>query len=150
MREETLTELTGEDGALLAVVTRNRYGAEVLNTERALFADIDVPELAKRRRRRGGGGGRGLLAGLRRMIVGAPPESPQDLAAPSLSRAEPAPPEDPDELMAAEPVCEFAQHHPELGVRLYRTRPSSASSTCTTGSPWSARPESSPEGSGSG
>lgn len=56
VREEILEELP-RDGAqedrhaddLLAVLTRNRYGATVLSTDALLIADVDVP-LAERRR----------------------------------------------------------------------------------------------------
>ena len=42
IREERLKEI-GEGGEPIAVVTRNRYGALVLNTRRVLFADVDFP-----------------------------------------------------------------------------------------------------------
>lgn len=42
LREETLRELRGRDGALAAVVTRNAYGSLVLNAARALFVDVDL------------------------------------------------------------------------------------------------------------
>lgn len=44
IREEVLDEITNEDGHVLAVLTRNCYGAIVLNTESVLFGDIDVVE----------------------------------------------------------------------------------------------------------
>ncbi|MBK8956984.1 MAG: hypothetical protein IPM80_00810 [Proteobacteria bacterium] len=43
IREELIEEFHDEAGERLAVITRNRYGALVLNTERVLFGDIDVP-----------------------------------------------------------------------------------------------------------
>lgn len=43
IREEVVDELLDEAGERLAVITRNRYGALVLNTERVLFGDIDLP-----------------------------------------------------------------------------------------------------------
>jgi hypothetical protein len=43
IREEILRELRDPWGASEAIVTRNGYGAEVLNTARLLFADIDDP-----------------------------------------------------------------------------------------------------------
>ena len=43
IREELIEEFHDEAGDRLAVITRNRYGALVLNTERVLFGDIDVP-----------------------------------------------------------------------------------------------------------
>src|SRR5699024_2213265 len=43
LREEVLEEIHDADGRLIAAITRNRYGAEVLNTEAVLIADVDVP-----------------------------------------------------------------------------------------------------------
>lgn len=43
IREEVIEEFADADGERLAVITRNRYGALVLNTERVLFGDIDLP-----------------------------------------------------------------------------------------------------------
>ena len=47
VREEILRELPGGSDAAAALVTRNRYGALVLNTTRALFIDVDVPKPRK-------------------------------------------------------------------------------------------------------
>ena len=44
IREELIDEITDENGAQLAAITRNHYGALVLNTERVLFGDVDVPD----------------------------------------------------------------------------------------------------------
>jgi len=44
LREPVLREFTNADGSLAAAVTRNAYGCHVLNTARALFVDIDLPE----------------------------------------------------------------------------------------------------------
>ncbi len=43
IREEVIEEFADAGGERLAVITRNRYGALVLNTERVLFGDIDLP-----------------------------------------------------------------------------------------------------------
>lgn len=43
VREEILQELPGSEGGLAAVVTRNVYGCEVLNTAQAMFVDVDLP-----------------------------------------------------------------------------------------------------------
>ena len=43
IREELVEEFLDASGERLAVITRNRYGALVLNTERVLFGDIDLP-----------------------------------------------------------------------------------------------------------
>lgn len=44
LREPVIRELAGPDGTVAALVTRNAYGAEILNAADALFADIDLPE----------------------------------------------------------------------------------------------------------
>ncbi|HEY0893276.1 MAG TPA: hypothetical protein VGE32_09490, partial [Cellvibrio sp.] len=44
IREEVLDEITNADGRVLAVLTRNSYGAIILNTESVLFGDIDIVE----------------------------------------------------------------------------------------------------------
>jgi hypothetical protein len=44
LREPILDERI-VDGEQVFVLTRNRYGAEVLNTDRVLIADVDLPEL---------------------------------------------------------------------------------------------------------
>jgi hypothetical protein len=43
VREEILRELPDAEGGLAAVVTRNVYGCEVLNTAGAMFIDVDLP-----------------------------------------------------------------------------------------------------------
>jgi hypothetical protein len=63
VREEILEEVRGADGALLAVITRNRYGAAVLNTDSLLIADVDLPAALVARSRRGSAHGAGPGAG---------------------------------------------------------------------------------------
>jgi len=43
IREEVVRRVTGGDGTELAIVTRNLYGALVLNAAGAMFIDIDLP-----------------------------------------------------------------------------------------------------------
>lgn len=43
IREELLTEQFDGKGNLVAAITRNRYGALVLNSANTLFADVDLP-----------------------------------------------------------------------------------------------------------
>lgn len=43
LREPVLRELADADGAIAAVVSRNAYGAEILNSADALFVDVDLP-----------------------------------------------------------------------------------------------------------
>lgn len=42
LREEILEEIPGADGTPAAILTRNRYGAAVLNAECLFFADLDL------------------------------------------------------------------------------------------------------------
>jgi hypothetical protein len=44
LREPVLREIKAPDGAVAAVITRNSYGALVLNTARVMFVDVDLPE----------------------------------------------------------------------------------------------------------
>lgn len=43
-REQILREIKNEAGEISAVVTRNSYGCQILNTARVMFVDIDLPE----------------------------------------------------------------------------------------------------------
>ena len=49
VREELIEEVYDEAGKRIAAVTRNRYGALVLNSEEVLFADVDLPVTANKR-----------------------------------------------------------------------------------------------------
>jgi hypothetical protein len=44
LREEIIDEIHDSDNRIAAVITRNSYGALVLNAAHALFVDVDVPE----------------------------------------------------------------------------------------------------------
>jgi hypothetical protein len=44
VREEVLSEVKAADGRVIAVLTRNNYGAVILNTEPVFFGDIDIQE----------------------------------------------------------------------------------------------------------
>jgi hypothetical protein len=95
---EPIVDETVVDGEQVLVVTRNRYGAEILNTDRLLIADVDIPELD----------GRTTDGWLRRMF--------------RRSKAEG------DPLAEPAPVVErlgklenWAGANPSLGVIVYRT-----------------------------
>jgi hypothetical protein len=94
LREPIVEELL-DGGEQYLVVTRNRYGAEVLNTDRLLIADVDIPELE----RPSGGLFRRLFRRSDPPPVGEPP-----VVARRLER-----------------VAAWAQANPSLGVIVYRT-----------------------------
>lgn len=92
LREETLREVTSGSGELLAVVTRNRYGADVLSTQAVVIADVDLPAQRKSRGR------------LRRIFTSGaddPQRSP--------------------EALALERIAAYADRSPQLGTYVYRT-----------------------------
>ena len=67
VREPVLRTLDGANGECAAVVTRTAYGSEVLNTERLMFVDIDLPAPKA---------SAGLIAMLLRLFRGSPSETP--------------------------------------------------------------------------
>jgi hypothetical protein len=91
LREEITQPVSGSAGSEIAVVTRNLYGALVLNTVNAMFIDIDFPE---------NGAGASAAAALKRMFGSRPP-SVQDQY---IQRIE-----------------TWASRRPDLGIRVYRT-----------------------------
>jgi hypothetical protein len=94
LREPILDELD-IDGEQFLVITRNRYGAEILNTDRLLIADIDLPELERPAR-------------VRRWPFRRP--------APTPSSVEPAP-----VVERLGQLASWAQANPAVGVVVYRT-----------------------------
>jgi hypothetical protein len=95
LREPILDERI-TDGEQVLVVTRNRYGAEVLNTDRFVIADVDIPELQQPTR--------GVL---RRMFRRGPAGDPL---------AEP-----PAVVERLATIADWARANPGLGVVVYRT-----------------------------
>jgi len=91
LREEIMQGISAGSGHEVGVVTRNRYGARVLNATNAMFIDIDLPD----------DGGSSSLSGQVNRLLGARPTDP---AAPYLAR-----------------VSAWAAQHPDLGLRVYRT-----------------------------
>lgn len=91
IREEILEKMTHPDGETLALITRNGYGAAVLNTPKVMFADIDDPA--------------------------TPPESPFRQLLSLFTKTQPAKAE--PQLPAL--VMSFAMSHPDWGIRCYRT-----------------------------
>lgn len=99
LREPILDELV-DGGEQYLVITRNRYGAEVLNTDRVLIADVDIPDL-----------GRPSGGFFRRLFGRSHPAPPAGGPA-----GEPAPVTE-----KLERVAEWARANPSLGVVAYRT-----------------------------
>lgn len=92
LREAIVQALPDDGRGPAAVITRNAYGAQVLNAARVLFADIDFAEGDQAEARPG------LLGGL----FGGKPSSP--------------------EQRALEKVEAWARRRPDWGLRVYRTR----------------------------
>jgi len=44
LREPVLNSIVDDSGAMIAAITRNSYGCDVLNAARAMFVDVDLPE----------------------------------------------------------------------------------------------------------
>jgi hypothetical protein len=92
LREEILQEFSNQFGDMDAALTRNAYGAEVLNAANLLFIDIDLPAPKAP----------GILSRLLRRGR----ETPKSDAA----------------ISAAKRCAEWLGRHPEWGMRIYRTR----------------------------
>jgi hypothetical protein len=90
LREEMTQGITAR-GREVGVVTRNKYGAQVLNATQAMFIDIDIKELESS----------GSLAGQMGRLLGGRAADPAD---PYVAR-----------------VAAWANQHPDLGLRVYRT-----------------------------
>jgi hypothetical protein len=106
LREEILQEIRGAQGELVAVVTRNAYGAEVLNAARLLFIDIDLPEGQARSQ------SVGLLGRVLSALFGSAGTPRPGRPAPLLS----------NEAEAHAKRRQWLVDHPQWGMRVYRTR----------------------------
>jgi len=95
IREERLKEI-GDVDSPIAIVTRNRYGALVLNCASALFVDVDFP--------------RPQANGLLDWIVLAFSRKQRQARQQAVARAK------------IEKIEQWAARNPEYGFRLYRTK----------------------------
>ncbi len=95
IKEEVLKEIRDGD-SIIAVITRNRYGALVLNCANALFVDVDFPRLQSR----------GLLDGIILAFSRERREARQEATA---------------QARIGE-VAQWAGRNPGRGFRLYRTK----------------------------
>lgn len=98
IREMCVERFEDGQGRTTAALTRNNYGAEVLNAESLMMADLDLPEPAR-------------------------PASPS-LIARLFGRkpAQAAPPDEHPESAAMGLVESLARSRPGMGARVYRTR----------------------------
>lgn len=92
LREEILREIPAANGELLAVITRNTYGAVVLNASSLMFVDIDVPEETP---------GAQAFRAVRAFFGRIPPPGP--------------------EAQIRDQIAEWIAAHPELAGRWYKT-----------------------------
>ncbi len=104
LREEIVESVAGNDGTPVALITRNAYGALVLNTSQTLFIDVDLEET-----KTAATAGEGGLAGLIGRFFGSKP-------APA-----PAATNDTPETAAIERARNWVRANPGLGFRVYRT-----------------------------
>ncbi len=100
LREPVLRELKDPNGEVTAVITRNAYGCQVLNTAQILFVDVDLPEPEK---------STGLGKLLKGLFGGAKPSPPA--AGP-----------DPAQIGLLAKAGKLAARQPGWGWRVYRTR----------------------------
>jgi len=95
LREPVLREIRSPSGELAAVITRNSYGALILNTARVMFVDVDLAEKPKSR-----------LGGWLKLLFEKPrPNAPRVTEDDVLARAE-----------------AWNRSHPGWGWRVYRTK----------------------------
>ncbi len=93
-REPVLREIKSLGGELAAVITRNSYGALVLNTARVMFVDVDLPEP------------KSPVGGWLKRLFGKPESpAPRIIGEDVLARAE-----------------TWRQSHPGWSWRVYRTK----------------------------
>ncbi len=78
LRELVLREFRNDAGELSAVVTRNSYGCQVLNTARAMFVDVDIPPPSHSAK----------LGSAIASLFGRKPQTPEDLAQAAIAKAE--------------------------------------------------------------
>lgn len=93
LREEIVQELIDADGEMQAVITRNTYGALVLNTSKVMFIDLDFTQKHPPN---------ALMTGLQRLFGRTSPQPTQ-------------------EDLVLQRVKGWIAQFPELGMRIYRT-----------------------------
>ncbi|MDE3087815.1 MAG: hypothetical protein KGJ80_00310 [Chloroflexota bacterium] len=91
LREEVVQSIKNSSGSEIGVVTRNLYGALVLNASNAMFIDIDFPDK----------GESGSLAGAMGKLLGNKAPSPEQVYVQNIEQ--------------------WSQRNPQWGLRVYRT-----------------------------
>ncbi len=91
LREELVDLIQAAGPEPVAALTRNAYGATILNSSRVMFIDIDFPQQSLIQR---------MAAGLRRLLGYPHPEPGEEY----LHR-----------------IDDFSASHPDLSLRIYRT-----------------------------
>jgi hypothetical protein len=94
VKEEIVKDVR-EGGRQIALITRNRYGALVLNSANVLFADVDFPPAKAG----------GIVEALAFLFMPKKREAKRAALA----------------VQTAERITQWAKSHPERGCRLYRT-----------------------------
>ncbi|MGP9683208.1 hypothetical protein [Brachybacterium sp. AOP3-A1-3] len=115
--EELLDELHGPDGELIAAITRNRYGAAVLNTDAVLITDIDLIEPSSLDRAQDPKG-----SFLSRLFGNAPEPLPAEQIDPDAFGLQGLHRRGDHHARTLALIETFRAQHPQLGVRTYRTR----------------------------
>jgi hypothetical protein len=117
VREPIMREFRDSAGELSALITRNAYGALVLNAARALFVDVDFPEHSAGGKAGDAHGGRGGCLALLASLFGSRPAAQRRTAPPPPG----PPPTDP-----LQPILERARAwtngNPGWQWRIYRTK----------------------------
>lgn len=91
LREEVVQSIKGATGNELGVVTRNLYGALVLNAANAMFIDIDFPQKDTEE---------SVIGGIGKLLGNKAP---------------------PQEQVYIQNIEQWMQKYPEWGMRIYRT-----------------------------
>lgn len=102
IREELVEEIVDRSGTLIGAITRNRYGALVLNAPDVMFIDVDLPPISRKRK--------SLLSSLLGLF------RPRNTKSPT-----PDPDTDPRTHYISK-FTEYQQAHPHLSLRIYETR----------------------------
>src|SRR5262249_26002442 len=111
LREEMLREIRTPEGDLQAALTRNAYGAVVLNAAHAFFVDVDLPDAPSPRSPSSAQASPSFFGWIMQTLFGISPAG--DAKAPSASQSGQTAELRREQWLAA---------HRDWGMRVYRTR----------------------------